>query len=79
MTSDSARVRVMVSVDPDRLREVARACREVGLDVEQETELGILFGTAPADALALLEAVDGVEAVERERSISLPPPDSEVQ
>ncbi|MCE0446646.1 hypothetical protein LT493_24550 [Streptomyces tricolor] len=41
--------------------------------------IGTAAGTVAEDRIPLLRAVDGVEAVERDRTIRLPPPESPVQ
>ncbi|MGW2332141.1 hypothetical protein ACWC5C_41185 [Streptomyces sp. NPDC001700] len=76
----SGPVGVIVSVDPDRFAEVVRAARAAGLDVTAEQPLlGSLSGTIAEERIAGLEAVDGVEAVDRERIVRLPPPDDALQ
>ncbi|MFF3691687.1 hypothetical protein [Streptomyces sp. NPDC002187] len=79
-SSQSAPVGVILAVDPDRFAEVAEALRRAGLTVTSEQPiLGALSGTVPEDGIPALEAVDGVESVDRERTIQLPPPDSPIQ
>ena len=73
--SRSERVGVIVSVDPDRFGQVVRAARGAGLTVTAEQPLlGSLSGIIAEDRIPVLEAVDGVEAVDRERIVRLPPP-----
>ncbi|MGW1373719.1 hypothetical protein ACWD6P_05480 [Streptomyces sp. NPDC002446] len=70
-------VGVILAVDPDRFSHVVEALRRAGLTVTGEQPLlGTLSGTVAEDRIPALEQVDGVEAVDRERSIQLPPPDS---
>jgi hypothetical protein len=72
--------RVVVAVDRDRFRDVVAALRRVGLRVEQEwPETGTLAGRLEPHLLADVQAVDGVVAVEPERTFRLPPPDAEIQ
>ncbi|MFI5685729.1 hypothetical protein [Streptomyces sp. NPDC051636] len=79
-TSDPEPVGVILSVDPDRFAEVVEAARRGGLTVTGEQPLlGSLSGTVAEDRIAELERIDGVEAVDRERTYRLPPPDSPVQ
>ncbi|KUO22234.1 hypothetical protein [Streptomyces dysideae] len=79
-SSQSEPVGVVLAVDPDRFADVVEALRRAGLTVTGEQPvLGTLSGTVPEDRLPALEAVDGVEAVDRERTIQLPPPDSPIQ
>ncbi|RNG27027.1 hypothetical protein [Streptomyces botrytidirepellens] len=80
MSEASGPVGVIVSVDPDRFAEVVRAARAAGLTVTGEQPLlGSLSGTIAEDRIPVLEAVDGVEAVDRERIVRIPPPDSPLQ
>ncbi|MFD5495380.1 hypothetical protein ACFYY3_30105 [Streptomyces sp. NPDC001812] len=79
-SSRSAPVGVVLAVDPDRFAEVVEALRRAGLTVTGEQPvLGTLSGTVAADRIPALEAVDGVESVDRERTVRLPPPDSPLQ
>lgn len=60
--------------------DVVRRCKRAGLQVTRELRLsGVISGTiAPAKIMAL-EGVEGVDAVERERTYQHPPRDSDVQ
>ncbi|MFF0110580.1 hypothetical protein [Streptomyces hirsutus] len=79
-SSPSAPVGVILAVDPDRFAEVVEALWRAGLTVTGEQPiLGTLSGTVMEDRIPALEAVDGVESVDRERTIQLPPPDSPIQ
>ncbi|MFD6323307.1 hypothetical protein ACFWOL_10620 [Streptomyces sp. NPDC058442] len=79
-SSRSAPVGVVLAVDPDRFAEVVEALRWAGLTVTGEQPvLGTLSGTVAEDRIPALEAVDGVESVDRERTVRLPPPDSPLQ
>ncbi|MFJ8537653.1 hypothetical protein [Streptomyces sp. NPDC093591] len=76
----SAPVGVVLVVDPDRFAEVVEALRQAGLTVTGEQPiLGTLSGTVAEDRIPALEVVDGVEAVDRERTVRLPPPDAPIQ
>ncbi|MEU6666244.1 hypothetical protein [Streptomyces sp. NPDC046727] len=73
-------VGVILSVDPDRFADVVEAARRSGLTVTGEQPLiGSLAGTIAADRIPELAGLDGVEAVDRERTYQLPPPDSPLQ
>ena len=80
---EKERVSVLVSVEEthlDALGEVVERLRRAGLDVEQVTEeVGVVAGSANADAVERLHDVDGVAHVEEEREFQLPPPDSSIQ
>jgi hypothetical protein len=79
-SSASAPVGVVLAVDPDRFAEIVDALRRTGLTVTGEQPVvGTLSGTAPENRIADLRAVDGVEALDRERTVQLPPPDSPAQ
>ncbi|MEU8828434.1 hypothetical protein [Streptomyces sp. NPDC048636] len=78
--SPARRAGVILSVDPDRFAEVVAAARRAGLTVTGEQEvLGSLSGTIEEDRIPALAAVDGVESVDRDRTVRLPPPDAPVQ
>ncbi|GAA2324693.1 hypothetical protein [Streptomyces violaceusniger] len=79
-TARSGPVGVILSVDPDRFAQVVEAARRAGLTVTGEQPiLGSLSGTIAEDRIPVLEAVDGVESVDRERIVRLPPPDAPLQ
>ncbi|MET8182795.1 hypothetical protein [Streptomyces sp. NPDC005336] len=79
-TFRSGPVGVILSVDPDRFAEVVEAARRAGLTVAGEYPvLGSLTGTIAEDRIPVLEAIDGVESVDRERIVRIPPPDSPTQ
>ncbi|MET9914123.1 hypothetical protein ABZZ74_46710 [Streptomyces sp. NPDC006476] len=79
-SSQSEPVGVILAVDPDRLADVIEALRRAGLTVTGEQPLlGTLSGTVAEDRIPALEAIDGVDSVDRERTIRLPPPDSPIQ
>ncbi|MFF7263624.1 hypothetical protein ACFZCL_25585 [Streptomyces sp. NPDC008159] len=79
-SSASAPVGVVLAVDPDRFAEIVDALRRAGLTVTGEQPVvGTLSGTAPENRIAALQAVDGVEALDRERTVQLPPPDAPAQ
>ncbi|MFD5391644.1 hypothetical protein ACFWMG_43360 [Streptomyces sp. NPDC127074] len=76
----SGPVGVILSVDPDRFAQVVEATRRAGLTVTGEQQiLGSLSGTIAEDRIPVLAAVDGVESVDREQIVRLPPPDSPIQ
>ncbi|AMW08722.1 hypothetical protein A4E84_03885 [Streptomyces qaidamensis] len=76
-SSQSEPVQVIIAVAPDRFAGVVEALRRAGLTVEREQPtIGTLSGTVAEDRIPSLVAVDGVNAVDRERTIRLPPPDS---
>ncbi|WP_200306405.1 hypothetical protein [Streptomyces adelaidensis] len=79
-SSRSEPVGVVLAVDPDRFAEVVEALRRAGLTVTGEQPIvGTLSGTVAEERIPALEAIDGVESLDRERTIQLPPPDSPIQ
>ncbi len=78
-----AEITVIVSVaadTADRYDEIVAACARAGLRVVQRLpSLGVVTGEIEASGIDALKCIPGVEAVELERSILLPPPDSPVQ
>ncbi|BBC35645.1 uncharacterized protein SGFS_069390 [Streptomyces graminofaciens] len=79
-SSASEPVGVILSVDPDRFAEVVEALRRAGLEVTAEQPIvGTLSGTVAEDRIPTLQAIDGVDSVDRDRTIQLPPPDSPIQ
>ncbi|WP_330286613.1 hypothetical protein [Streptomyces sp. NBC_00576] len=79
-SSRSEPVGVVLAVDVDRFAEVIEDARRTGLTVTGEQPiLGTLSGTIAEDRIPALKAVAGVESVDRDRTIDLPPPDSPIQ
>ena len=79
-SSRSEPVGVILAVDPDRFAEVVEDARRTGLTVTAEQPvLGTLSGTIAEDRIPALRAVAGIESVDRDRTIDLPPPDSPIQ
>jgi hypothetical protein len=76
-------VNVLVSVGDShlgRLDEVSRAAEAAGMTVHRrEAGIGVLTGSIAADKIDRLRAVAGVEDVEAQREVRIPPPDSETQ
>lgn len=74
---------VLVSVADEALADmsvVVDALRHAGLSVtEVLPSVGVVTGTVDSDRMPSLSAVPGVLAVEPDRTIQLPPPDSPVQ
>ncbi len=67
-------VRVLVSVAPGQFDEVVAAARRAGLTVAAEHAIiGSVSGTIAEELIPVLEAIDGVLAVDRERIVRLPP------
>jgi hypothetical protein len=72
--------RVVLAVDPDRFAEVVAVLRRAGLVVEAEwPATGTLAGRLDARLLPVVRGLDGVEAVEPERTVRLPPPGSPLE
>lgn len=77
------REKITITVDDAHLGQVAELADQLssaGMEVEQVLgEVGIITGSAPSEARATLEGLDGVSAIEEENSFQLPSSDSEVQ
>jgi hypothetical protein len=64
----------------DRLDDVVGNLRERGMTVDQVLgSLGIVTGSAPADALGALQGVEGVASVDEQLTHQIAPPDAEIQ
>lgn len=78
-----SKVQVTVSVDDahlEQIDQVAEQLKAAGLDVEQTmSTLGIVTGSVDSDKMSDLSEVTGVDSVEVDRTITLPPPGSDVQ
>lgn len=76
-------VRVIVTVEPQALKRISGVARDAaaaGMTVEQTLEVvGVLTGTIARAHMNDLQAVAGISAVEVEREITLPPPESDIQ
>ncbi|MET7293121.1 hypothetical protein ABZS79_13450 [Streptomyces griseoloalbus] len=73
----SPQVGVILSVAPDRFTRTVKAARRAGLNVTSEQPLlGSLSGTVAENRIPALTAVDGVLSVDRDRPVSLRPPDA---
>lgn len=78
-----ADVKVIVSLTADaadHYGDVVLACERAGLRVDQQLPgLGVVTGQIEASTIDELRRVAGVDAVELDQRIVLPPPDSPVQ
>jgi hypothetical protein len=64
----------------DRIDEVVAALEGGGMHVEQVLRpIGVITGSADMQRVQALGAVAGVASVEPQRTVRLPPPDSDVQ
>ena len=77
------KVQVTISINDayiEQIDEVADHLRAAGLEVDQTlSTLGIVTGSIETDKMSSLSDVAGVESVEEDRTITLPPPGSDVQ
>ena len=78
------KVRVSLSVDDehlgDRFADVVARLEKAGLtDTEAHPAVGAISGVVDEAKLDAIAKVRGVGHVERERKVTLPPPDSGVQ
>jgi hypothetical protein len=64
----------------DRIDEVVAALEGGGMHVDQVLRpIGVITGSADTQRVQALGAVAGVASVEPQRTVRLPPPDSDVQ
>ena len=64
----------------DRIDEVVAALEDGGMQVDQVLRpLGVITGSVDTQRVQALGAVAGVASVEPQRTVRLPPPDSDVQ
>ena len=77
------RVQINVSIDDayiDQIQEVADRLKDTGMDVEQTMQIvGVVTGSIDSDKISSLYSVEGVQAVESQRTYQLNPPDSDIQ
>ncbi|CRK57422.1 hypothetical protein [Alloactinosynnema sp. L-07] len=76
--------RILVTLDDtglSHLDKVVADLREAGMRIEQVIEpVGTITGSAPEEALAAVQEVEGVDYVEPEQApYQLPDPDSDIQ
>lgn len=76
-------VHITVTVGQEQLAgisDVAERLRSEGMEVDRVlASIGVITGTVADDRRKALEAVDGVESVDDERTFQLPAPDSDIQ
>jgi hypothetical protein len=64
----------------DRIDEVVAALENGGMHIDQVLRpIGVITGSVETQRVQALSAVTGVAAVEPQRTVQLPPPDSDVQ
>jgi hypothetical protein len=75
--------KVTVSVADDaigRIDEVVSALEDGGMHIDQVLRpIGVITGSVDTRHVRALGSVTGVAAVEPQRTVQLPPPDSDVQ
>ncbi len=78
-----SKVQVTISIDDahlEQIDQVADQLKAAGLDVDQAmSTLGIVTGSVDSDKMSALSEVEGVGSVEVDKTITLPPPGSDVQ
>lgn len=76
-------INVSVAVDEahlDQIFEVAQNLQATGMSVDQVMDrIGVIVGSCEEDNINALSQVQGVDSVEPEREIQIPPPDSNLQ
>lgn len=77
------KVKLSLSVDDEHLSkfsEVVKKVEKAGMTVdEKHKDIGVVNGSIEKDKIDSLRKVDGVEHIEEEREVRIPPPDSDVQ
>lgn len=59
--------------------KVAKSLQKAGLQIQEVLrEIGAVTGSALTSSLAKIEGVKGVSAIEKSRTVQLPPPESDV-
>ena len=78
-----SKVKVTISIGDAHLEQIDQVVDQLkakGLDVEQTmATLGIVTGSVDSDKLSALSKVAGVDSVQKEKTVNLPPPGSDVQ
>lgn len=77
------KVKLSVSVDDQHMSkfsEIVKKVEKAGMKVdEKHKDIGVVNGSIEKDKIDSLRKVEGVEHVEEEREIRIPPPYSDVQ
>ena len=77
------KVKLSISVHDEHLSRFAKVLKDAekaGMEVEEKhKDLGVATGSIDADKIDALRSVKGVQHVEEERKIQIPPPESDVQ
>lgn len=78
---DKVRVNITIAdAYSERMDQVTTDLEAAGLEVEQTlSTLGIVTGSIESEKLSSLSDVAGVDSVEADKTITLPPPGSNVQ
>jgi hypothetical protein len=78
-----SKVKVSVSVDDRHLSkfsEIVKRVEKAGMEVdEKHKDIGVLNGSIEKNKIDSLRRIEGVEHVEEQREVRIPPPESEVQ
>lgn len=77
------KVRLSVSVDEQHLSkfsEIVKKVEKAGMKVDKKhKDIGVVNGSIEKDKIDSLRKVKGVEHIEEEREVRIPPPESDVQ
>jgi hypothetical protein len=77
------KVKLSVSVDDQHLSkfsEVVKKVEKAGMTVdEKHRDLGVVNGSIDKDKIDSLRQIDGVEHIEEQREVRIPPPESDLQ
>jgi hypothetical protein len=77
------KVKLSISVDEEhisRFSEVVKKVEKAGLKVDaKHKDIGVVNGSIERDKIESLRKVDGVEHIEEERQVRIPPSDNDLQ
>ncbi|NEQ53897.1 MAG: ketohydroxyglutarate aldolase [Leptolyngbya sp. SIO3F4] len=77
------KIKVNITIDDAHLEQMDQVTEELktaGLEVEKTlSTLGIVTGSIESEKLSSLSEVTGVDAVEADTTVTLPPPGADIQ
>lgn len=77
------KIKLSISVDDEHLSQFSKIMSEVekaGMKIdEKHKDLGVATGSIDEDKIDAVRDVEGVDHVEPEREIHIPPPESDIQ
>ncbi|UNK44264.1 hypothetical protein [Arthrobacter sulfonylureivorans] len=74
---------IIVTVRHERISDTGRIAEQLaaqGMKIEGVlSTVGVITGSVKAEELMAVRKIDGVESIDEDRSMGLPPPNSDVQ